>query len=501
LSIATEVGDIDVVRLLIESGADVNAIDQNMWPCGKDLSFEGYMPSDGFLQYVDCFVSDAGSNATKQNPLLLAAEFKHVGVMELLIEANADVNKRDLKGRTALTWAVEQRFEPAVWLLLANPEIESDCRDEHGQTPFSLAARMGEVRILKELLKRNPDVNSEDEKQRTPLIWAVKNRHKSAVELLLTLTGIGIDHHDDQGRTPFSFAAQNESVEIMLALLEKLADPHRSDHQGRTGFWWFLNSRKEWFNSLANAKVADVNPFCLPALVRALPKPDRPDSSGRNWLSWAASYGDSAVVEYLLDEGKVDVNTRDTSQGTFSKTPLIWALENGDKATIDLLKVRDNLSLHVLVEELQSPRKNHPDEVRKDNLIKLIKALVNTDYNLNQPDSNGRTPLHLACLDGDEEAVCALVAKADLNCKDHTAKIPLQYALATKKNMNVVYLLLDTPAADIRPICSEEWFNLREPRPSWIQITKRIQSKGFDLKLVDGPECDWLPRAKECTLW
>jgi FOG: Ankyrin repeat len=159
---------------------------------------------------------------------------------------------------------------------------------------------MGEVRILKELLKRDPNVNSEDGKQQTPLTWAVKNRHKSAVELLLTLKGISIDHHDNQGRTPFSFAAQNESVEIMQALLEKQADPHNSDHQDRTSFWWFLNSRKEWVDCLENTKFADVDPFCLQALISALPTPDKPDQSGRNWLSWAASYGDGEVVEYLL---------------------------------------------------------------------------------------------------------------------------------------------------------------------------------------------------------
>ncbi|CAG7939810.1 unnamed protein product [Penicillium salamii] len=501
LSIATEVGSSDIARLLIETGANPNAADETTWPILKHLSFEGYMPSNSFLRYVDCSISNASPNSTGEKPLPLATETENIGVMKLLLEAGADVNTCDTAGLTALTWAVKRKLEPAVRLLLAYPETEVDCRDKHGRTPFSMAAQLGDVHILKKIAQRSPDTNTEDEHQRTPLILATKNKHESAAEVLLSLPETRIDHQDDQGRTAFSFAAENELVETMQMLLEKQADPHIVDSHGCTSFWWFLNARKQWLDSLENAKFAEVNPFRLQALVRALPTPNKQDPSGRNWFSWAASYGDEEIVEYfLLDDGKVDVNIRDNTQETFSKTPLLWALENEGKAMIELLKLRDHLSMHTIIEELHSPRKGHSENGdRKKKLFTLIKALANTGYNLNQPDSNGRTPLHLACLYEDEEVVLTLVRKADQNSKDHNAKIPLQYALAAR-NMKIVNLLLDARGAEISSISSQEWFNLRAERPSWVQITKRMQREGFDLELIDNPQCDWLPRARESRL-
>jgi ankyrin repeat protein len=121
-------------------------------------------------------------------------------------------------------------------------------------------------------------------------------------------------------------------------------------------------------------------------------------------------------------------------------------------------------------------------------------------YNLNQSDSNGRTPLHIACRTGDEEIVSTLVnANANLSCKDNNGNIPLQYALQAK-NKIVINILLDASLADLKPVRSEEWFCLGEVRPSWVQITKKIYNEGFDLKLVNDFACVFLPSARESRL-
>lgn len=59
-------------------------------------------------------------------------------------------------------------------------------------------------------------------------------------------------------------------------------------------------------------------------------------------------YRDEEIVRCFLQYGEeVNVNARDNVRGTFSKTPLIWALEEEHNSVIDLLKGDDSISLHV----------------------------------------------------------------------------------------------------------------------------------------------------------
>ncbi|KAJ5769467.1 hypothetical protein N7520_004026 [Penicillium odoratum] len=497
LSMATELGDVGITRLLIDAKADVHALDEIRWPILSNWLFETYLPPDEILQQVDHF--SANYQPTKQPPLLLAAEFRCVEILQLLLSVNANVNSTDAKGLTALAWAVEKRHDAAVKILLEIPGIYLDSRDLAGKTPLIMAATLGETNILNQLLNSNAAINSEDNEKCTSLSWAVANGHEQTVDLLLRISDVCVDHQDGRGRTPFSQAAERGFIRIMHLLIENGADPHVHDNEGHTGFWWFLRARHDLFISCSNCLVrpglgGSVNPFILLHLICALRLPNKKDKSGRNWLSWAAEYGDDEIVRYFLQsENKVDINICDGTGDTFSRTPLIWALEGKHGAVMDLLKDGDTTSLHLLVEGIST--------IEKGKILDLVRTLLQAGYNVNQPDQKGRTPLHLACLKGSLELVSALIeAKTDLGFKDHNSEIPLQYALR-KRNRAIVDLLLNASSTDLEPVRSKEWFDMEEKTPSWIQITRRIDGHGFKLEFVNDLECDWLPRAKEARLW
>jgi ankyrin repeat protein len=279
---------------------------------------------------------------------------------------------------------------------------------------------------------------------------------------------------------------------MMQTLLNKRSDPHKLNKWGRTGFWWFLQTRNEWLSSPQPPNIADWDPSSLQALICALPTPDKKDPSGRDWLSWAASYGDEDTVRCFLQCGEVNVNARDDTRKTFSKTPLIWALEGEHNSVINLLKDCDNISLHLLVEGIRCASKEY--------CLRVMKALLQAGYNLNQTDTNGRTPLHIACRTGDEEIVSILInAYANLSCKDHTGNTPLQIALHAKSKI-VVDTLLKAPSVDLNPVRSEEWFSLGKRRAAWAQVTKKIGNEGFELKLENDIACVFLPCAREIRL-
>jgi ankyrin repeat protein len=167
-------------------------------------------------------------------------------------------------------------------------------------------------------------------------------------------------------------------------------------------------------------------------------------------------------------------------------------LEGEHSSVVDLLKDGDSTSLHLLVEGIRS--------VGKEYCLRLIEALLNANYDINQTDMSGRTPLHIACRTGEKEIVSILInADANLSCKDHTGNTPLQIALQAK-NKIVVDTLLKACSVKLNPVRSEEWFSLGKKRAAWAQVTTKINNEGFDLKLENDIADALLPCAREVRL-
>jgi FOG: Ankyrin repeat len=181
-------------------------------------SFETYLPTDEILLQIDDFAVNC--RPANQTPLLMAAELGRSNILEMLLDAGANLNSTDAKQWSALALAVEKGHRSTVIILLEN-KIYIDSRDAEDQTPLMIAARLDEIEILSQLVKANADINAEDEKKWTSLSWAVANGHERAVELLLETPLANIDHRDARGRTPFSLAAERGFVQIMQLLIEK----------------------------------------------------------------------------------------------------------------------------------------------------------------------------------------------------------------------------------------------------------------------------------------
>lgn len=500
LSIAAELGRFEHVKLLIESNADINAADSKGWTPLFWAVSRGQQETAKYLLSNQA-VNSGHQDVNGRTIWAIAAEIGDVEVLRALLDTNADVNSVDLKKRTALAWAVKNRQETTVKFLLSIPGICVDSRDMTDQTPLIIAASLNENNILIQLLALNAAINSEDGQKWTPLSWAAANGDEQAVESLLKISGIIVDHQDGQGRTPFSLAAEHGFIQIMHLLIRNGADPHFPDNEGHTSFWWFLKARHDLYISSPNQLIrprhgGTVNPFSLQFLIWALPIPSKKDQSGRNWLSWAAEYGDAEVIQYFVQNkvtaNKVDVNICDGTEDLFFRTPLIWALERGHKASIDLLKKRDTASLHLLIEGVSS--------IKKETAVGFVKTLIQVGYETNQRDSKGRTPLHLACLKGSQELVSALITgKVDMKSKDHTGETPLQCALKAQSKA-LVDLLLKDPSTDLKPVRSQEFLTMANEHTTWIQIT-RTHERGHRLELINDDKCDWFPSAKETRLW
>jgi len=75
-----------------------------------------------------------------QTALMLAASHGRYDMVELLLDAGADVNARDEDGSTALMCACEHGYIDIVQMLLSHPECDSNIADVVSSVTVSILA-------------------------------------------------------------------------------------------------------------------------------------------------------------------------------------------------------------------------------------------------------------------------------------------------------------------------------------------------------------------------
>jgi hypothetical protein len=111
----------------------------------------------------------------------LAVAYEHVSVIQLLLEKGADIESKDVEGRTALSRAAFSAEASMVELLL-DLGAKIEYRDKNGQTPLSLTLgskgyyedQISEKVML--LVSRGADLLSKDNKGLMPLDHAKKDK-------------------------------------------------------------------------------------------------------------------------------------------------------------------------------------------------------------------------------------------------------------------------------------------------------------------------------------
>merc|ERR1719367_407461 len=114
---------------------------------------------------------------------MLAARLAIEGMVEALIESQADVNIADENGKTALHWAASVNNVEAVNVLLKN-NANRDAQDNKDETPLFLAAREGSYQAARALLDHGANRDIADHMDRLPMHVAQERMHQDIVTLL-----------------------------------------------------------------------------------------------------------------------------------------------------------------------------------------------------------------------------------------------------------------------------------------------------------------------------
>ncbi len=254
-------GDVSSVVLLLDHGADIEAMD------------------------------DKG-----RTPLHEAVEFNtDPAVAAVLLDHGANIEARADEGITPLHRAAENNVEPAVAALLLDRGADIAARDNYGATPLHRAAENNvEPAVAALLLDRGADIDAVSRGRHTPLHWA-----NSAMAALLLDRGANIEARAMGGATPLLIAAANDA-ETAALLIDRGADVEAATDWDRTPLHGVNNAETA---ALLIDRGANIEARTGGWTYRGWTPLHWAAASGAPTLISRISDAESAVIRLLLERG------------------------------------------------------------------------------------------------------------------------------------------------------------------------------------------------------
>ena len=185
LILAVAGGHIEVVKLLLLSGADVNYKDNSGLTA---LNWTAMRQKNAVASQLLLFHADV--NTRDHNgitPLMYAVGTNNSELLRLLAASGANLNAVSSATKmTPLLIAVEQA-NMRFLLMLLDLDADVNGTNHEGYSPLMAAAGSGQVNILTKLINRGASSVIQDARGMMALDYAQQHRHTSAIQFLEAL--------------------------------------------------------------------------------------------------------------------------------------------------------------------------------------------------------------------------------------------------------------------------------------------------------------------------
>jgi cytohesin len=267
-------GQLDLIQLLIDKGADVNARDVDGVSPLDEAAWYGFLDTVAILLAHGARLNESEPK-TGATPINEAAYNGHATLVQYLLQFKPDLGIPDKHGYTALDNAIRMGKEDSAVLLL-----EAEAKET--ETPQSL------TRVMDAAIRKDEPV----------LVESILQRGGSANGIL------------SSGATPLDAAAFDGAIKVVDVLLKHNADPNRSGRNGNS--------------PLEDASLKGFDAIVGTLLDHGAMVNQANGDSGTTALYAAASFGKGNVVELLLKRG-----ANPNLCGASHKSPYEAASENG----------------------------------------------------------------------------------------------------------------------------------------------------------------------------
>ncbi|XP_076435552.1 uncharacterized protein LOC143275371 [Babylonia areolata] len=358
----------DITCLLLQAGADVNAVDRN----GNTPLF--YAVSNDHTDAADLLIRHGADvkarNERGETPLGIAVKRCDADTADLLLRHGADVNTQTESGDTLLMFAARRGLSDTAEVLIRHG-ADIKAGNEWGDTPLHCALLENQPGMADCLIRHGADVNCENSYGETPLLYAVMWCDTDTFQHMIR-HGAEVNSETKNGDTPLMFAARRGLSDTAEVLIRHGAD---------------INKRNKRGNTPLHSALLENHPDTADCLIRHGADVICKNKEGETPLLYAVKRCNAVTAEHLILHG-ADVNTERV---------------RGD--TLLMFTAREDLS-------------------------DTAEVLIRHGADIKAGNEWGDTPLHCALLENHPGmADCLIRHGADLNCKNKQGETPLVYAV------------------------------------------------------------------------
>lgn len=227
----------DIVKLLLDNGANIESKDLHGWTPLMHTVVAGRTRTLHLL--LDRGADIKSLDKSGRSALQLAAETHHSDIVKVLLERGAIVDEKDLSGRTALLRAAECG-SPHVVKLLLERGASVEQKDLAGRSALHICAiaRVVSTDVVRLLMEYGAVIDSRDSEGRTPPMLAMQSNVLWMYEKLTFIDGADVNARDDQGNTALhlllSSGVERECKELIDALISFGAETTWENDEGKT---------------------------------------------------------------------------------------------------------------------------------------------------------------------------------------------------------------------------------------------------------------------------
>ncbi|KAJ3438692.1 ankyrin repeat-containing protein [Anaeramoeba flamelloides] len=374
----------------------------------------------------------------KKNPLYISIQNNQEKIVELLLEHKVIIKGNFFEGQTLFELAVKNKNVNILKNL-----IEYDLKNEKliFQKPYTstflLSVEMGQLEIIKYLLKIGFDYDYQNTKGESILIISCIKGHFESLRYLSQYCKTGLSHHRKK-HVPFIVAAMNGHVSILKYLLSLGVPIDIKDNRGQSALCVACKHRKPEVVKFLISNDCDLN--CI-------------SDDGRFPLYTASRNNYLGIVKMLLDKKNQNTCSIDLNLIFEGWTSLMIAIQNGNLEIVKCLLATNNCDLEII------------DEIDGTNALMI--AIENSEFlilnellkykpNLNIKTEFNESLLHLACSQNNLSIINLLLDhKMETNLKDENSFTPLMTA-AENDQIEVIKFLF-SKGIEIHPHELTNW--------------------------------------------
>lgn len=281
IHLATNAGEIGIIQSLIDSGANINARNND-----KETALH-IAASLGHLEICRILL-DAGIKKEKRNnrnatAIFVAAENDQTAAMRLLYEEGAKFkfskhNRQILLLRTI----IKNELDTVEFLISKGAKAD---KKVYASSPIFVAAKNASGDIIRFLIDHGADANEKSDKGTTPLMLAAAGNYDGLIALIEK--GAEVNTLGMKGVTALHMAVLKHQIDITQYLLDHGADPNVENPDG-TPIMWLAT---EVGNRIGLNALISAGAICSMDEATALPI-----------MEYAFRYDIPEIVEITLDQ-------------------------------------------------------------------------------------------------------------------------------------------------------------------------------------------------------